>query len=68
MIEPWTGELIGRMHNEEVTLEDISKELGCSKGYVSMILNGKRSPVWAEEKFNQAFCSVVLRKSKQEIK
>lgn len=54
MPEAWTGELIGRMHNARIRLEDVGKQLGWSKGYVSMVLNGSRNPAHARERLEQA--------------
>lgn len=42
MPEKWTGRLIGRMHNERITYEQLANEMGVNKAYISMILNGKR--------------------------
>ena len=44
MPEKWTGRLIGRMHNERITYEQLANEMGVNKAYISMILNGKRKP------------------------
>lgn len=62
MPEPWTGDLIGRMHNAGVTYDDLAAEIGCGKAYLSMVLNGKRSPKGAKEKLNAAFDRVMERK------
>ena len=43
MPEKWTGRLIGKMHNEKITYDELANELGVTKSYVSMILNGMRS-------------------------
>lgn len=66
MPEAWTGVLIGRMHNENVTADDLAKELGYCKGYISMILNGERSPKGCREKFENAFEEILKRKSAAE--
>ena len=63
--EKWTGNLVGRMHNEKVRLEDLANEMGVSKGYVSMLLNGQRKPPNAKERLNAAF-QAVLDKRKQQ--
>ena len=44
MPEKWTGVLIGKMHNARVSYDDLAAELGLTKGYLSMILNGARKP------------------------
>ena len=61
-MQKWTGVLVGRMHNERVTLQMLADELGLCKGYVSMILNGKRSPPDAEKRLNEAFKSILAKR------
>ena len=63
MKDLWTGELVGQMHVAEVTLDDLAAEMGVSKGYVSMILNGIKKPPNAKGRLNDAFDS-ILRKRK----
>lgn len=62
MPEKWTGRLIGRMHNERITYEDLAAELGVTKSYVSMILNGKRSPDGIRARMEEAFIRLVQRR------
>lgn len=62
MPEKWTGVLIGKMHNARVTYEDIANELGVSKAYICMILNGARKPPKAKERLNEAFVRVTERR------
>lgn len=66
MPEEWTGDLIGRMHNEHVTADELASELGYCKGYVSMILNGSRSPKGCREKFVKAFEEILKRRTEAE--
>lgn len=54
MPEKWTGNLVGLMHNHKIKLEQLANKLGCTKAYVSMVLNGKRSPTNAEQTFQKA--------------
>lgn len=61
--EQWTGELVGRMHNAQVTLDDLAAEMHCTKSYVSQILNGRRKPENAQERLENAFQSIVDKKS-----
>lgn len=62
MPEKWTGRLIGKMHNERVTMEELGAEMGVSKGYVSMILNSTRKPKGIQERIEAAFESVVSKR------
>jgi len=66
MREKWTGDLIGRMHNADVTFDELGAELGWGKSYISMILNGTRNPNGAQEKMEAAFEAIVERKRKEE--
>ena len=63
MPEKWTGDLIGKMHNERVTAADIAAELGCTKAFISMILHGSRAPDGAQEKLEGAFQRILERRS-----
>lgn len=55
MPEEWTGRLIGDMHNAGVSRAEVARELGVSIAYVTMVLNGIRTPKGAEEKLRAAF-------------
>ena len=55
MPEEWTGRLIGDMHNAGVSRAEVARELGVSTAYVTMVLNGIRTPKGAEEKLRAAF-------------
>lgn len=65
MVQKWTGRLVGKMHNERIKAEDIASELNVTPGYVSMILNGKRNPPGARERFEQAFNNIVRKRAEQ---
>ena len=63
MREAWTGSLIGRMHVEEVTMEQLANEMNCTKRYVSRILNGTRKPPNARERLESAFENILRRRA-----
>ena len=63
MKELWTGNLIGRMHNAGITRRELAEELGVSRAYISMVLNGNRTPINAKEKFEEAFKTVYQNKN-----
>ena len=65
MKEKWTGDLIGKMHNAEVTFDALGAEVGWGKPYISMILNGIRSPVGAKEKLEAAFEAIMQRRENE---
>lgn len=62
MPDAWTGVLVGKMHNKGVTYDELAEQLGVSKGYVSMVLNGARKPADARQRFNDAFAAIVESK------
>ena len=63
MIETWTGELIGKMHNNRITYDDIAAEMGVGKAYISMILNGKRNPPNIQDRMESAYSEALKKKS-----
>jgi len=68
MPEKWTGRLIGRMHNERVSYDELGAELGVTKAYISMILNGTRSPEGIRERMEAAFDAVIHKRKADEAK
>ena len=64
MPEAWTGNLIGKMHNKGVTYDDLAEEMGVTKSYISMILNGKRKPPGIRKRMNMAVNSIVQQRDK----
>lgn len=59
MPDAWTGVLVGKMHNKGVTYEALAAQLGVTKSYVSMVLNGARRPANARQRFNDAFNAII---------
>lgn len=62
-MDKWTGELIGKMHNNCVTFDDLAQKLGLTKGYVSMILHCKRTPANAKERFETALEEIIKERT-----
>lgn len=62
MPEKWTGRLVGKMHNERVTFDELAKEMGVTKPYVSMLLNGKRKPEGVQNRMEEALDAVLQRR------
>lgn len=63
MPEAWTGELLGQMHNAKVTRQMLADELGCSKAYVTMVLNGYKKPADGQERCETAFQNIIRRRA-----
>ena len=61
MPQEWTGDLIGLMHNHKIKKIQLAEELGVTPEYVSMILNGHRTPDGSEERFRSAVGAIIMR-------
>lgn len=62
MPEVWTGHLVGKMHNKKITYEELAEELGVTKAYISMILNGKRKPPGIRKRMEDAVDRILIRR------
>jgi predicted transcriptional regulator len=51
------------MHNNGVTNADVAEELGVTKAYVSMILNGARKPKDAKRRLEAAVDAIIDRRN-----
>lgn len=65
MPEKWTGRLVGEMHNESITYDDLAREMGVNKSYISMLLNGKRKPVGIQKRMEEAVNAIIQKKSSE---
>lgn len=63
MPDKWTGEIVGKMHNFRITYDEMAATLGCTKAYISMVLNGKRTPANAEQTFRKAVEELIAEKN-----
>lgn len=61
MLAQWVGELVGEMHRHKISKTELAQELGVSREYVSMVLNGHRTPAGAEQKLRDALESLKNR-------
>ena len=58
-IPKWTGILIGKMHNNSISKKDLADKLNFSQEYISMVLNGKKTPKGARERFEKAVDEII---------
>lgn len=63
MPEAWTGELLMKMHNNGIKRVQLAEELGITKAYISMILNGDRSTPKMRERMESAVERLIERKA-----
>ena len=59
MLAQWIGEVVGRMHRHRITITQMAQEMGVTREYLSMILNGHREPPDIEKRLNDALDSVI---------
>ena len=64
MPKNWTGNLVGLLHDNKISKTQLANELGVTREYVSMVLNGHREPEGAEEKFTAALNRIIQNRSK----
>ena len=57
--QQWTAHLIGIMHLHKITKRCLAGQLGFTPEYVSMVLNGHRTPEGAEERFSKAVQEII---------
>jgi transcriptional regulator with XRE-family HTH domain len=63
MLAQWTGDFVGKMHRYRVTITKLAQEMGVTREYLSMILNGHREPDGIEQRMNDALDSLVKKQS-----
>lgn len=65
MNERWTGNIVGKMHIHNISCKDLAEEMGVSRSYVSMILNGRRFPLDGRERMAAALDALIERKKER---
>ena len=63
MLAQWTGDFVGKMHRYRVTITKLAQEMGVSREYLSMILNGHREPDGIEQRMNDALDILIKKQS-----
>ena len=63
MIAQWIGDFVGKMHLNRVTITQLSREMGVTREYLSMILNGHREPNGIEDRMNEALNNLIQNHS-----
>lgn len=58
----WTAEVISKLHLNNITRKQLAEHLGLNSKYVLAVLNGKRSPKGAQEKFNNAVNEIIEKR------
>lgn len=58
----WTAKAVGTMHTARISGVELAKEMGVTAEYLSMLLNGHRTPKGAEEKVMSALERLIESK------
>ena len=59
MLAQWIGDFVGKMHRNKVTITQIALEMGVTREYLSLILNGHREPAGINKRLDAALDSVI---------
>ena len=59
----WTGDLVGLMHVHKISKKQLADHIGVPREYVSLVLNGHREPMGAEEQFKTAVNEIISNAS-----
>ena len=57
-----TGDVIGKLHIHHLKKKQLAERVGVTPEYVSMVLNGHRSPPDAEHRFRAALDALIAEK------
>jgi transcriptional regulator with XRE-family HTH domain len=64
MLAQWIGAFVGRMHQYRVTITQLAQEMGVTREYLSMILNGHREPNGIEQRMNNALDNLIKKQGR----
>lgn len=63
MVESWTGSIVGLLHTHKIKQAELAQEMGVTAQYLSMVLNGKKSPKGIKDRMEAAILAIVDRRS-----
>lgn len=61
-MDSWIGEVVGAMRLNHISNIDLANKLGVTPVYISMILNGRKTPKEAEAKIKTAIAKIIFEK------
>lgn len=62
-MEEWIANAVGSMHVNRISNIEIAEKLDVTPEYVSMILNGKKTPKGACERINAAIDEIIKERN-----
>lgn len=63
---PWTGQLIGKIHNAGLTIKQVAREAGLNEKYVSQVLHSDAPSDKAEQKLKDALTRLSADNNRKE--
>lgn len=58
----WIASAVGKMHINKITQNELADKMSVTRGYITMILNGKRSPKGAKDRINTAIDEIIAER------
>lgn len=55
----WSASLVGKMHVNKVSQDQLAEKMGISREFVNAVLNGRRELNGAKERFNSALEEII---------
>lgn len=62
-MDGWIANAVGKMHVNKISNIDVAKKLNFTVAYVSMILNGKKTPKDAETRIMSAIDEIIAERN-----
>lgn len=66
MLPEWTGEAMKRMHLARISVKELAAEIGWHEKYLSVVINGHRTPNGAEDAVMGALDRIMERRKRHE--
>lgn len=66
MIAQWIAGAVGKMHIHRIENRELASKMGFTPQYVSMVLNGKKTPKNAESRFCQAIDELISERKQED--
>ena len=62
-MDGWIANAVGKMHVNKISNIDVAKKLNFTVAYVSIILNGKKTPKDAETRIMSAIDEIIAERN-----
>ena len=66
MSEIWTGEIVGKLHVNDITRKELAAKMGVHEKYLSAILNGHKTPSGVEDRVRAALDELLAERETNE--